>query len=98
MMPSVYTWAEDGATLTVHIWAGLLECLDKGGAAALVSAALSRCYQLFGFNCSLRLTCGSFFPAFPHFQFLSFILTVDFAASSFLQARIELYNFLASNI
>lgn len=28
MMPSVYMWVEDGAPLTVHIWASLLKCLD----------------------------------------------------------------------
>lgn len=29
MMSSVYMWVEDGATLTVHIWASLLKCLDS---------------------------------------------------------------------
>lgn len=76
-MPGVYMWVEDGAAPTVHIWASLLKCLD-GEALPLWFEPhwACRCCRLFGFNCSLQLTCGSFFPS-------SFIITVDFAASCF---------------
>lgn len=76
-MPSVYMRAEDGASLTVHIWASLPLWFQPHSAGLIGCLALTA-------PCGWRMGVSSWLSLD---LILSFIFTVDFAASCFLQTR-----------